>query len=264
MLRILYSLFIGLFSFQAQAASLYDVKVNGKHIYNLFIKEGVPAAAIQRTFEFLDMNAGKAIRTKFKVRTETKSEMEFREVTVQQDFAAIIDFSKPSTERRLYILNLKNGTVAKHYVAHGKGSGVRFAAKFSNIDNTKMSSLGLFITGGTYYGKHGESLNLSGLEASNDLAAERDIVIHGADYVSEDFIKSHGRLGLSWGCPAVSPDINQKMINFFKEGRLIYAYHKELMSIAQKNPNLQQGKSQVDDDQIDLPGEEETISNNKK
>lgn len=260
MTRILCTLIIALASLQAHAESLYDVKIKGQRIYDIFIKEGVPAAALQRTFEFLDVNAGKTVSVKTKIREQSRTTLGSRNVTIKQDLVAIIDFSKPSTERRLYILNLKTGSVSKNFVAHGKGSGVNIAAKFSNIDSSKMSSLGLFIAVDPYYGKHGQSLTLSGLEPSNDMAAARDIVIHSADYVSEKYIKRHGRLGRSWGCPAISPNIIQQVITSFKDGGVIYAYHKNLIGAARLNPSLQQAKPQADEPDIDLPDEEETTT----
>lgn len=259
MIKILGLLTITLFTMQSFAGSLYDVKVNDTSLYDLFKKQGVPETALQRSFEFLDVNAGKTIRVKAKIREKTKTYMSEREVTIQENSLAIIDFSKPSSERRLYVLNLKTGAVSKHFVAHGKGSGVNVAAKFSNVDGSKMSSLGLYVAGNTYYGGHGESLNLYGLEASNNKAAERDIVVHAASYVSEDFVKSRGRLGRSWGCPAVAPGIIKKMITNFKEGGVIYAYHKDLTSAATKNPTVQEVKPDQEEEDIDLPEEEESV-----
>ncbi|UOF01245.1 murein L,D-transpeptidase catalytic domain family protein [Bdellovibrio reynosensis] len=259
MKAVLSAVLTTLLSVSSFAGSLYDVKIKDVSLYDVFKEQGVPEAALQRSFEFLDVNAGKTIRVNAKFRTKTKTYMDEREITIKEDSMAIIDFSKPSNERRLYILNLKTGAVSKHFVAHGKGSGVRVAAKFSNIDGSKMTSLGLYIAGNTYYGGHGESLNLHGLETSNNNAASRDIVIHAASYVSEDYVKSQGRLGRSWGCPAVAPGIIKKVITTFKEGGLIYAYHKDLISSAVKNPDLQEVQPENDDEDIDLPEEEESV-----
>nr|BFD60485.1 hypothetical protein CKG001_25920 [Bdellovibrio sp. CKG001]BFD63900.1 hypothetical protein BdHM001_25810 [Bdellovibrio sp. HM001] len=258
--KFITALVVTLISSQSFAESLYDKKVKDVRLYDMFIKQGVPEAALQRTFEFLDVNAGKTIKVRSKVRGKERTFMDDREVTIRNDFVAVIDFSKPSSERRLYVMNLKDGAVSKHFVAHGKGSGVRVAAKFSNIDGSKMSSLGMYLGGNTYYGGHGESLNLYGLEASNSKAAERDIVVHAASYVSEDYVKSQGRLGRSWGCPAVAPGIIKKMLNNFKEGGLIYAYHKDLIPVAAKDPTLQEVQSgEKDDEDVDLPDEEESV-----
>lgn len=262
MLRFFFVLTIILSAQFSQAANLYDTKIEDKSLYDIFKDEGVPEAALQRAFEFMDINAGKKIRIKAKFRDKKNAYMGEREITIQNDSLAIVDFSKPSSERRLYILNLKTGAVSKHFVAHGKGSGVNFPNKFSNIDGSKMSSLGFYLGGNTYYGMHGESLNLYGLEPTNNKAAERDIVIHAAKYVSEDFVKSQGRLGRSWGCPAVAPGIIKKVINSFKEGGVIYAYHKDLMTTTTKNPVLQEVRPAQEEEDIDLPGEEETVRAN--
>nr|WP_295904093.1 murein L,D-transpeptidase catalytic domain family protein [uncultured Bdellovibrio sp.] len=259
MIKILSILTITLISLNSFAESLYDVKVNGTRIYDMFKKQGVPEPAMQRAFEFLDVNAGKTIRVKAKIREKTKTYMDDREVTIKEESLAIIDFSKPSSERRLYVLNLKTGAVSKHFVAHGKGSGVNVAAKFSNVDGSKMSSLGLYVGGNTYYGGHGESLNLYGLEGSNSNAAERDIVVHAANYVSEDYVKARGRLGRSWGCPAVAPGIINKMITTFKEGGIIYDYQKDLTGNQAKNPTVQEVTPDHDEEDVDLPEEEESV-----
>ncbi len=264
MIKLLSLLTLTLFSLQSLAGSLYDVKINEERLYDIFVKQGVPETALQRTFEFLDINKGKTVIVKSKVRGKGNAYMADREITIKEETAAIIDFSKPSSERRLYVLNLKTGAVSKHFVAHGKGSGVNIAAKFSNIDGSKMSSLGLYLGGNTYYGQHGESLNLYGLEPSNDKAAERDIVVHAASYVSEDFVKAQGRLGRSWGCPAVAPGIIRKMITNFKDGGVLYAYHADLSATATKSPTLQEVKTDKEEVDVDLPEEEESIRKNQK
>ncbi|WP_291516382.1 murein L,D-transpeptidase catalytic domain family protein [Bdellovibrio sp. ArHS] len=262
MLKTLSLISFTFLSLQSWAGSLYDVKIKDVPLYDVFKKQGVPEAALQRTFEFLEVNGGKTVRVRGKVRERSRAYMADKEVTIKNsNMAAIIDFSLPSSERRLFVLNLKTGAVSKHFVAHGKGSGVKVASKFSNIDGSKMSSLGFYLGGTTYYGSHGESLNLYGLESSNNKAAERDIVMHAADYVSEDFVKSQGRLGRSWGCPAVAPGILPKMLNNFKEGGVIYAYHADLIKASSKNPTLQEVDHHDDDEDIDLPGEEESIRN---
>lgn len=138
----------------------------------------------------------------------------------------IIDYSKPSTESRMYIIDMKNKKlISESLVAHGKNSGGNNATAFSNTKNSKKSSLGFYKTAETYTGKHGYSLKLDGIEKSiNDNARERAIVIHGAWYVSEDFINKHGRLGRSWGCPALPLKTNRKIINTIKNGSYIFIY----------------------------------------
>ena len=142
---------------------------------------------------------------------------------------AVIDYSLPSTKKRLWIFDLKKDKLLFHeLVAHGKGSGNNYAKKFSNKEGTLASSLGLFEATGTYQGKHGYSLKLRGLEKGiNDNAEERAVVVHGAWYVSAAFAKKHGRLGRSWGCPALDKRVARQVIDAIKDGSLLFVYHPE-------------------------------------
>ena len=141
----------------------------------------------------------------------------------------IIDYSRPSSEKRLWVFDLKTHELLyEELVAHGQGSGGNLATLFSNADDTHQTSLGLFVTEGTYVGKNGYSLRLGGLDAGvNDRARERAIVIHGAPYVSEAFIRANGRLGRSWGCPAIRSNVARAMIDRVKEGGLVFAYYPD-------------------------------------
>jgi hypothetical protein len=138
----------------------------------------------------------------------------------------IIDYSLPSRERRLWVLDLERDTVlARELVAHGRSSGGDVATHFSNAPGSNQSSLGTFLTGATYSGVHGLSLRLRGLDAGvNDNAFSRAIVIHGADYVNSDIVHSLGRLGRSLGCPALATDVAPRIIGLIKEGTVLYAY----------------------------------------
>ena len=142
------------------------------------------------------------------------------------DRITIIDYSKPSTEERFYVVDLdKKELLYKCLVAHGRNTGNNLASNFSNEPNSKKSSLGLFITAETYQGKHGYSLKLDGIEKDiNNNARKRAIVIHGADYVSKEFIKKHGRLGRSWGCPALPEVLSQEIIESISGGRCLFIY----------------------------------------
>lgn len=153
---------------------------------------------------------------------ESLDEMEYG----NEDIVTIIDFSKPSTEKRLFILDLRNQQVLyQTFVAHGKNTGANMATKFSNNKGSNQSSLGLYRTGESYQGKHGYSLRLDGLEKGfNDNARIRAVVMHSASYVSESFIKRHGRLGRSWGCPAVPVEISEEIIDLIKGGSCLYIY----------------------------------------
>ncbi|PXX98635.1 murein L,D-transpeptidase catalytic domain family protein [Halomonas sp. LBP4] len=142
---------------------------------------------------------------------------------------AVIDYSLPSTEPRLWVFDLDRGELMfEERVAHGQGSGDAEATLFSNTPESHQSSLGLFRTMNSYYGRNGYSLRLEGLEPGiNDLAYQRAIVIHGADYVSEAFIQQTGRLGRSHGCPAVRQDVTYPLIDSLKEDHYLFAYYPD-------------------------------------
>ena len=141
----------------------------------------------------------------------------------------VIDYSKPSSEKRLWVYDLTTRQLLyEELVAHGQGSGANLATMFSNENETHRTSLGLFRTDDTYIGKNGYSLRLDGLDKGfNDNARERAIVMHGAPYVSGAFVKSTGRLGRSWGCPAVSAVVARSMIDQVKGGGLVFAYYPD-------------------------------------
>ncbi|MEO6583339.1 MAG: murein L,D-transpeptidase catalytic domain family protein [Ferruginibacter sp.] len=138
----------------------------------------------------------------------------------------IIDFKKSSTQKRMFVLDVENQKILyKTYVAHGQKSGREMANQFSNIPESYQSSLGFYETSTTYNGKNGYSLKLRGLENGiNDKAEERAVVIHGAPYVSESFINSHGYLGRSWGCPALPENLNRPIIDVIKNGSCVFIY----------------------------------------
>jgi hypothetical protein len=141
----------------------------------------------------------------------------------------VIDYSKPSTEPRFWVLDLARERVLfEERVAHGQGSGDNYATRFSNLDGSHQTSLGLFRTADTYVGSNGYSLRLDGLEPGvNDRARDRAIVMHGAPYVSEGNIRASGRLGRSHGCPALRPAIARKVIDTIKDGSLVFAYYPD-------------------------------------
>lgn len=141
-----------------------------------------------------------------------------------KEIITVVDFSKASTSKRMWIVDVKNKTLLLNtYVAHGQGSGGDMATNFSNVAESHQSSLGFYVTNETYFGKHGLSLKLDGFDKGvNDLARNRAIVIHGAKYVSEDFIKRTGRLGRSFGCPAVSEELNEKVIELIKNKTCLF------------------------------------------
>jgi hypothetical protein len=141
----------------------------------------------------------------------------------------VIDYSLPSTEKRLWVLDVAKGSVLFHeLVAHGSGTGENLARKFSNRPGSYQSSFGTFLTGPTYRGKHGLSLRLKGLEPGiNHLAEARAIVVHGAKYVSESIVQAMGRLGRSQGCPAVREEISGEIIRTIKGGTVVFGYYPD-------------------------------------
>jgi hypothetical protein len=145
------------------------------------------------------------------------------------DLLTVIDYSLPSSQPRLFVFDLaKHKLLFRELVAHGKNSGDNIANFFSNSPGSLATSLGLFVTDDTYNGHNGYSLRLRGLEEGiNDMAFDRAIVMHGASYVSQEAVKVLGRLGRSWGCPAVRSEIAESIIDTIRGGSPVFAYYPE-------------------------------------
>lgn len=150
-------------------------------------------------------------------------------VNYNKQILTIADLSLSANVHRLWIIDLKSKKVLLNdYVAHGQGSGEEFATAFSNRENSHQTSLGFYVTGDTYIGDHGRALRLYGLdEGFNSAAFDRDVVVHGADYVCPAFIKSEKRLGRSWGCPAVSNKVINKVIDYIEGGTCLFIYYPQ-------------------------------------
>lgn len=176
--------------------------------------EGVALGAIDRSVFALALESAQ--------RAVERGEAEASTLTV-------IDFSRPSTERRLWVIDLRTRELLfEEHVSHGRNSGHNVPTSFSNEEGSYKSSLGLFRAAEGYYGKHGYSLRLDGLEKGfNDRARERAIVVHGAAYVNPAIAKKQGRLGRSLGCPALRPAITRQLIDAVKEGGLLFAYYPD-------------------------------------
>jgi len=160
---------------------------------------------------------------------------------------AVIDYSLPSTEPRLWVFDVTRGRLLfQELVAHGRNTGEHIAERFSNVEGSKMSSLGQFRTAETYYGSNGYSLRMHGLDAGfNDNALVRAIVMHGAPYVSEAIAERLGRLGRSWGCPAVRQEVARTVIDTLKGGGLVFAYYPDRKWLTE-SPLLRCGESRPD------------------
>jgi hypothetical protein len=146
---------------------------------------------------------------------------------IRNNILTLIDFSLSSNVKRLWVIDLSNNIILFNtLVAHGKNTGEEFATTFSNATSSFKSSLGLYVTGEIYTGKHGISLKLDGLDKGiNDQARTRAVVVHGAEYVSNTFIKLHKRLGRSLGCPAIPVEFTEKIIQTIKNKSCLFIYH---------------------------------------
>ena len=156
-----------------------------------------------------------------------KGFMELKDsLQLKENIISIVDFSQPSFQKRFYLIDIETKKVLfQDYVAHGRKTGILQPTSFSNKINSYKSSLGFFKTAETYYGKHGLSLRLDGLEKGfNNLARSRAIVIHTANYANEDFVKKWGRLGRSYGCPTLPSENYHEIIELIKEGSLLFIY----------------------------------------
>src|SRR5690606_27954899 len=149
-----------------------------------------------------------------------------QKISEESSVLSIADFSQSSKKKRLWIVDLKDSSLLLNtWVSHGRGSGGDIPTKFSNINNSHQSSLGFYVTGEVYYGKHGRSLRLDGMDNGfNSNARQRAIVMHGASYVSPQAIKSLDRLGLSHGCPAVPVELTNQIIDLVKDKNVLYIH----------------------------------------
>ena len=222
------TMIVGLFSFPfAFAKSVEKKAVQFKNtVANLSVSELVSIPTAVSVYDSLRLNLAGLNRKAFEYAQQGFEKLKEQGLILNDNIISIIDFSLPSTEKRLYVVDLKNYRVLyKTYVAHGRNSGTVMANSFSNSPSSYKSSLGFYKTLGTYIGKHGYSLKLQGLEKGiNDKAYERAIVMHGADYVSPAYIPKLGYIGRSQGCPAVSTREATPIINTIKNGSCLFIY----------------------------------------
>lgn len=202
------------------ADSLYNRRINdGRFVFDVLKSQGIPEDALDRLFQLFDYNEGRIPNT---------------------DFAVLVDYSRPSTEKRFFLLNLRTAQIQSYHVSHGIRSGILQTRIFSNLIDSWRTSLGFFYAKGSFMGeKNGLSLILEGIDRSNNFARERNIVLHGAKYVSEDFIRRNGRLGWSEGCFAVALSEVNYLVNLLKNGSILFSYHKDLMEYSRRYPSEQ-------------------------
>ena len=222
------SLLVGLFSFPfAFAKSVEKRATQFKNTVSNTITDFVPTLpSVVSVYDSLKLNLAGLNRKAFELAQKGFEKLVEQGVILNDSIISIIDFSLPSTEKRLYVVDMKNYQVLYNtYVAHGRNSGTVMASSFSNSPSSYKSSLGFYKTLETYSGKHGYSLKLEGLEKGiNDHAYNRAIVVHGADYVNPAYIPRQGYIGRSQGCPALMPNEATPIINTIKDGTCLFIY----------------------------------------
>lgn len=204
----------------AFAESLFDRRLgNGRYLFEVLVEQGVPREPLDLLFRLFDYNVGRIANT---------------------DYAVLVDYSQSSTEKRLFLLHFQTGRIERFHVAHGIRSGILQTRMFSNLPDSWRSSLGFYYAKGTYSSeKNGLSLYLEGIDRSNSNARYRTIVLHGAKYVSDEFISRNGRLGWSEGCFAVGLSYVNYLVNLLKNGSILFSYHKDLMGYSRRYPSEQ-------------------------
>lgn len=201
----------------AFADSMFNRRISsGRYLFDVLLEQGVAREPLDLIFRMFDYNEGRIPNT---------------------DYAVLVDYSRPSKEKRLYLLNLRTGVVQRFYVAHGIRSGVLETRSFSNIPDSWKSSLGFYYAKGTYVSeKNGLSLYLDGIDRSNSNSRYRNIVMHGAKYVSDEFIAKNGRLGWSEGCFAVGLEHLNYLVSLLQNGSILFSYHKDLIGYSRRYP----------------------------
>lgn len=217
---------LSILSWHASLVKLWDNKRITINDSKDFIKKKDDLITDNCLFQKLKLNDTNLSEKVFQLAYRGFTSLIEKGIITNHELLTIIDFSQPSTAKRLYVIDLNmRQLVFNTYVAHGQNSGKLFANRFSNTPNSLQSSLGFYITSSMYSGKHGCSLLLNGLEKGfNDQVRERSIVIHGASYVSDSFIEINGYLGRSWGCPAIPENLVLPIVNTIKNGTCLFIY----------------------------------------
>lgn len=204
------------------AAAVVDTATDSRsvsfrgHVHDIYRQAGLAAYNMDSNVFF------KAMVGYYNLKGEGK-------LNASKNIISVVDFTKPSTEKRLWVIDLNSKKVLfNSLVAHGRNTGENIAQYFSNANQSNMSSLGFYVTDQTYIGKHGLSLHINGMdEGFNTNAYNRSVVVHGADYVSQAFIDMFGRLGRSEGCPALPTDIAPEVISTISNGTTLFLYYPD-------------------------------------
>ena len=221
-MKSLKSIFILIFSFLFSLSLFADI--NFSTDFNSNIKKKFSDIEIKVMYRELSLND----KVSFSCFNNAMQGLEKIEElnNANDNLLVIVDYTKPSTEERLFVIDLrKKQLLISSLVTHGRGTGGLYATNFSNKNNSYSTSSGFYLTGNIYNGKHGESLVLYGLEKDkNDNAQKRTIVMHQAYYANKSFAKKYGRLGRSKGCLALPTDLNSKIINLISDGVVLYVH----------------------------------------
>ena len=205
----------------------HTVAINKNKAIEAMAKMNAVIAEADSLYIIMNLDAVGLSKKVFELAIRGYRKLENLNKVTREGILSIVDFSKPSNQRRFFILDLYNGQLLMNtLVAHGRNSGMTYANSFSNKPESNKSSLGFYITLNTYYGENGLALRLMGEEPGvNDKAYKRNIVIHGCDYANENFIRTTGHLGRSYGCPAVPMKEHEKIIDYIKDGTCLFIYH---------------------------------------
>ena len=224
-MKLLKSIFTLIFYFIFSLSLFAEIKFSND--FNLNIKKKFSDLEIKTMYRDLCLN-DKVSFSCFNNAMHGLEKIENLEIfdNSNDDLLVMVDYTKPSTEERLFIIDLrKKQLLISSLVAHGRGTGDLYATNFSNKNNSYSTSSGFYLTGNIYNGKNGESLELYGLEkGKNDNARKRTIVIHSAYYANKSFAEKYGRLGRSKGCLVLPTDLNTKIINLISGGVVLYVH----------------------------------------
>jgi len=214
---LLFAVVTPFFSFRSHISTFYNNSTSSLK---------TAAARFNVLYDSLGLEALSLSREAFEDAVQGFLTLQANGLVHNSDVLSIVDFSLPSTAKRLFVIDMQNGRLLFNtFVAHGRNSGTLMATRFSNRVNSFMSSLGFYVTGDPFVGHRGYSLRLEGVEPGwNDHALSRSIIMHPAKYVSEEHIRKCGYLGRSEGCPAIPPELDQAIIDQIKGGSCLFLY----------------------------------------